>query len=140
MNSWRARLLMLLLFYVVGQVHDAVAAPWPNTRAWMFAYHGSAALCDYFLLACSASILKGRLSIEMQVLCWLCILVNGFGLYAYRKYWPSAPYNMAMTSLIYLQFIRLITLDRHDFDTLRNRLFRGAFSRWTQQNFRKGST
>lgn len=138
MNGWRIRLLVLLLFYVVGQVHDEVAAPWPNTRAWMFAYHGSAALCDLFLLACSARFFKGRLSFDMQILCLLCILVNGFGYFAYRYYWPAAPYNMAMTSLIFLQFVRLLILDRHDFDTLRN-LFRGSSVRRPQHHSGKGS-
>lgn len=61
-----------------------------HAGTWMFAYHGSAALCDLFLLACSAKFFKGRLSIDMQILCLLCILVNGFGYFAYRYYWPAA--------------------------------------------------
>lgn len=139
MNGWRSRLLLGLLFYSVGWAHDTIAYPWPNTREWMLAYHGSAALCDYALLACAGALLKGRLAVEMQALCWLCIFTNAFGYFAYRYYWPATPYNTVMASLVYLQFLRLIILDRHDYDTLRNRLLRGALGSWTQQNFRKGS-
>ena len=110
MNTWRDRAKMILLFFAVGQIHDIVAAPWPNTREWMLAYHGSAALCDFALLACAANTLTGRLSFEMQVLCWFSIVLNFLGWIAYLAYAPPAPYDVLMQGLIYVQYFWLLLM------------------------------
>ena len=108
MNTWRSRLLLGLLFYSVGWAHDEIAYPWPNTREWMLAYHGSAAVCDFALMVCSAKLLTGRLSFDMQVLCWASIVVNFLGWIAYLAHSPPALYDALMLGVIYAQYIRLL--------------------------------
>lgn len=108
MNDWRTRLLLGLLFYSVGWAHDTIAYPWPNTREWMLAYHGSAALCDLALLVCSANMLAGRLSFDVQVLCWMSIVINFLGWIAYLAHSPPALYNVLMQGVMYAQYFRLL--------------------------------
>ena len=108
MNDWRSRLLLGLLFYTVGWAHDTIAYPWPNTREWMLAYHGSAAMCDLALLVCSANMLAGRLSLDMQILCWFSIVINFLGWIAYLAHSPPALYNVLMQGVMYAQYFRLL--------------------------------
>ncbi|WP_099763318.1 hypothetical protein [Janthinobacterium sp. 35] len=108
MNTWRFRLLLGLLFYSVGWAHDEIAYPWPNTHEWMLAYHGSAALCDFALMICSAKILTGRLSFDMQVLCWASIVVNFQGWIVYLTHSPPALYDVLMQGVMYAQYFRLL--------------------------------
>jgi len=108
MNDWRSRLLLILLFYTVGTAHGYLTDSWPNTREWMLAYHGSAALCDFALMVCAANLLAGRLSFDVQMLCWFSIVFNAFGWIAYLAYAPPAPYNVLMQGLMYVQYFWLL--------------------------------
>lgn len=136
MNGWRSRLLLGLLFYSVGWAHDEIAYPWPNTREWMLAYHGSASMLDLLLLFACGKLASGKLCDDMQVFCLLSIIINFSGWILYLAYVPPATYNLLMAAVTYVQFIRLLLVDsRYDSDVnpmglhlVRSRYWLGAES------------
>lgn len=114
MNSLTARLSMALLLVMVQQCHAAMTGSLPNTVDGMLVFHWSAALFDAALLSCAPLLLLGRLCDDLEALCLLSMVGNALGWALYLAYAPPVIYNMLMTGLSYVQWIRLFYVDRDD--------------------------
>jgi len=113
MNSWRSRWYMWLLLSGVMFVHGQVTASLPNTPAAMLVFHGSAALCDWFLLGVTTAVLTGRLCDDVQWMCLASIAGNFGGWILYMGYASPSFYNVYMWGLTVAQWLRLLIPDRH---------------------------
>jgi hypothetical protein len=129
MNTWRARITAMVLFWLVMQVHSEATAFVPNTPAGMFVFHWSAALADYALMFSLPGLLNGRLCDDLETLCLVSMIVNFIGFIAYLAYVPPVFYNVLMWGLAYVQWARLLLTDRHDLDDLGHSIVRRLDSR-----------
>lgn len=116
MSTWTARLMFGCAIWLTGAAHHDLVSGVTNTPAGMFVYHGAAAGIDFLLLVCAANLLEGRLSSDMQNLCWLSMIVNFFGWLLYLAYAPPISYNYAIGVLGYAQLARLIYLGPYGID------------------------
>lgn len=135
MNGWRSRVLLAALMLLTMQIHAAVMADVPNTDGGMLQFHLSAAVVDLFLLYCAPRFTAGRLCGDMQTLCLVSIVANFVGWIAYMAYAPPIFYNTFMWGLSYVQWARLLLVDRHGDDCLGLYLVRGANRGWRQTYF-----
>jgi hypothetical protein len=116
MNGWRARLLLCLLLWLSMQLHAVAVAGVPNTPQGMLAFHGSAAALDV-VLTCSAHFLvSGRLCDDMENLCLFSAVGNALGWALYLASTSPVFYNTFMWGLSYVQWGRLLYVDRNDAD------------------------
>lgn len=116
MNGWRARLAIGLLIWLMSHLHAVATAGVPNTAAGMLAFHGSAAAVDV-ALACSAHfLLSGRLCDDTENLLVLSAVGNALGWGLYLAYAPPVFYDTFMWGLSYVQWARLLYVDRNDAD------------------------
>lgn len=127
MNGWRARLVLLLLFFGTAQVHawimKGMALP-PTDEAGLF-FFGTAAAVDWFLLYSAPRLIDGRLCDDLQASCIACIVINAAGLCAYLAYTPPALYYIAIKGVTYAQYLRLIYVGRNDADYIERAVFSG---------------
>ena len=124
MNGWRFRLLYGLVLFVAARIHSYATASFPNTPEWMLIYHGSAAAVDLILLKCAPWLTDGRLCDDMQATCFASMSVNGLGWLLYLAYTPPVFYDTLIAGICYVQFFRLLFVDRHDADRLGRALLR----------------
>lgn len=136
MNGWRSRLKLALLMALVMWLHSLVMADVPNTDEGMAMFHGSAAALDFAILWCAPRFTAGRLCDDMQTLCLVSVIANYVGWIAYTAYAPPIFYNTFMWGLSYVQFGRLLLVDRHA-DTSGLDLVRGFGRGRYQENFGK---
>lgn len=134
-NSWQARLMFAVALWFANAVHRELVAGVSNTPLGMLAYHGSAALFDMVLLTGAPSVLSGRLCDDIQALCLASMVINFLGWIAYLAYAPPSLYNWMIWSCGYVQWARLIFVDRHDADHLGFDLVSGADRRRRQFHF-----
>lgn len=113
MNTWRHRLLVGLLFWLIFRFYLVITEPLPNSSVGMFVFHIGAAFIDFMLLICANHLLNGKLSDDMQTLCYVSIVFNFLGWILYMAYAPPIFYNGLMGVLSYVQYLRLIMGDRH---------------------------
>ena len=107
-TCWKARLLYACTLWLTGVVHHNLVCDVSNTPAGMLVYHGLAAGTDFLLLVLAAHLLRGRLSNDMQTLCWISMVVNFAGWLLYLAYAPPITYNYAIGILGYVQLLRLL--------------------------------
>lgn len=110
---------------ITGAAHHNLVSGVCNTPSGMLLYHGSAAAMDFLLLICAANFLKGRLSRDMQILCWFSMIVNFCGWLLYLAYAPPITYNYAIGALGYVQIARLIYLGPYGINSAGNFHVRG---------------
>ena len=125
MNGWRFRMVLALVFYATAKIHEFATSSFGNTDEWMLAYHGSAAAVDLILLYCCPWLVQGSLCDDIQATCIASIVVNALGWALYLAYSPPVIYNSLITGLCYVQFARLLLMDRHDADTVGRAIFCG---------------
>lgn len=118
MNSIAKRALVALSLWLAAYLHLKLCADVPNTPEGMFLYHGGAALFDFATLAVSAYMLEGRLSDDMQALCFASMVVNFTGFLLYVAYAPPTLYDRVIEALGYVQYIRLVLGDHATFSLL----------------------
>ena len=135
-NSWQARLFFGLAIWVANIVHHDLVADVSNTPEGMFVYHFSAAATDCLLLVSAASALCGRLCDDIETLCLVSMVVNFLGFLAYMAYAPPEPYNYAIGVLGYVQYARLLMVDRYGIDRVGGGVFRGL-NPWRSQLYSK---
>lgn len=128
LNSWQSRALFALALWLANTAHRDLVADVSNTPLGMFAYHGSAALFDLALLMCAPLLLSGRLCDDLQALCLASIVINFLGWIAYLAYAPPSLYNWMIWCCSYVQWVRLLFMDRHDADRVGFGLVPGADS------------
>jgi hypothetical protein len=131
-NSWQSRLLFAVALWLANVIHRDLVADVSNTPVGMLAYHGLAALFDMLLLICAPLMLSGRLCDDLQALCLASMVINFLGWIAYLAYAPPSLYNWMIWSCGYVQWARLLYVDRHDADRLGFDLVPGA-DRWRRQ-------
>ena len=112
-HRWEARLIYGCALWTSGAVHQNLVSCAENTPSGMFVYHFSAVAFDCLLIICAANLLRGRLSRDMQNLCWLSMIVNFIGWLLYMAYAPPITYNYAIAILGYVQYARLIYLGQN---------------------------
>lgn len=137
-RSWKARLLYGCALWAADIVHHNLVAGVSNTPEGMLIYHGSAAATDFLLLVCAAHHLKGRLSTDMQMLCWFSMVANFCGWLLYLAYAPPLTYDIAIKVLGYGQFLRLI-LAVNDADPVGLHLVRGRSFIGAQLHYREAN-
>jgi len=125
MNGWRSRLVLSAVFLAVNTTHNMVTEPFPNTPGWMLVYHGSAAAVDYLLLRCSPWFIAGQLCDDIEALCFASMFANSLGWALYMAKIPPEFYDTLTLGIIYVQYFRLLLMDRHDAHTFGRALFRG---------------
>lgn len=125
MNGWRFRLVLAGIFYVSAKVHEFATASFGNSDEWMLLYHGSAATVDLLLMYCAPWLIQGRLCDDIQATCIASIFVNALGWALYLAYTPPVIYNSLIAGICYVQFARLLFVDRDDADTIGRALLRG---------------
>lgn len=125
MNDWLSRVSLGLVIYCAAKAHFLLLAGCPNSPQWMLLYHGSAAAVDFLLLLSCALWTDGRLCRDMQATCFASIANNALGWALYLAYAPPVIFNSLTEVLCYVQFARLIFVDRHDIDNLWRALVRG---------------
>lgn len=125
MNTWRDRLLIGLLLLAAQQAHAAVNDPLPNTRAWMLFYFGTAATLEYAICRYLPRKLEGRLCDDMQVMAFVCIVLDALGFLGYMTKTPSIYYNTVMWGISYVQWARLLFVDGDHARSFWNSLVRG---------------
>ncbi len=125
LNSWQARLTFGLALWVANIVHHDLVAGVENTPEGMFLYHFSAAATDFMLLVSASSALTGRLCDDLETLCLVSMVVNFLGFLAYMAYAPPITYNYAIGVLGYVQYARLLLVDRYGIDRVGSGVFRG---------------
>lgn len=126
MNKWSYRLFVGLALWLAALTHQKICVDVANTPAGMFLYHGAAALFDFATLVVSAHALEGRLSDDLQALCFASMIVNFLGFLAYMAYAPAIVYNNAIWGLCVVQYGRLLWVDGNGhrlmgFDMVRRR-------------------
>jgi hypothetical protein len=127
MNTWRSRFIVFAAFWLVMQIHGDVTHCLPNTPGGMLVFHGSAAAVDLFLLYCVPWLLEGRLCDDIQTLCLVSIVANLAGWLLYLAYASPVLYNTFMWGLAYVQWLRILVVDRNDADTLGFHLVRRPY-------------
>lgn len=137
MNGWRSRLVLAAVFLAVNTMHTMVTDSFPNTPGWMLAYHGSAAAVDYVLLRCSPWLIAGQLCNDIEALCFASMFINALGWVLYMAKIPPVSYDTLTLGIIYVQYFRLLFMDRHDAHNLRRALFRGLAGSGSEFNPRK---
>jgi len=137
MNAWRSRVLLAALMLLTMNIHAWVMADVPNTDEGMALMHGSAALVDFFILWCAPRFIAGRLCDDTQTLCLVSVVANYVGWIAYTAYAPPIFYNTFMWGLSYVQWARLLLVDRHADDATGIYLVRGLDRGRYQENFGK---
>ena len=110
-NTWGQRLAMLIVLLGTLALHAYCLAGKPNTSLGMLGFHISAALVDLLLIRCAPILLSGKLLDDMQILCWLSIVVNLAGWLFYMAYAPPFFYNTAQWILSVIQWGRLFIPD-----------------------------
>ena len=131
--------MLALVFALAMWIHSVVMDGVPNTDEGMLQFHLSAAAVDLLLLYSTPRFVSGDLCRDMQTLCLVSMIANFVGWIAYVAYAPPIFYNTFMWGLSYVQWIRLLLVDRHGTDNLGFDLVRGFNSRWSQNNFGKAS-
>lgn len=111
MNTWRDRLLIGLLLLLFQRAHGEITAPLPNTEAWALIFFGTAATLELFILKAAPKVLNGHLCDDMQMLSYICIIVDAIGFAAYMTQTPSVYYNTVMWGISYVQWARLLFVD-----------------------------
>lgn len=111
MNTWRDRLLVGLLLLLFQRAHGEINAPLPNTEVWALVFFGTAATLELFILKAIPKVLEGSLCDDMQMLSYICIIVDAIGIAAYMTKTPSVYYNTVMWGLSYVQWARLLFVD-----------------------------
>lgn len=135
-TSYRARLMYASALWGSSVVHHNLVHGVSNTPEGMFVYHGSAAATDFLLLIFAANLLSGRLSKDMQILCWLSMVVNFCGWLLYLAYSPPIAYQYAIKALGYVQFLRLLPVGIY-VDRAWQRLVRSHHPSGPQLHFEK---
>ena len=125
MNGWRSRALLAAIFYAAAKAHDFAMQGIGNSDEWLFLYHGSAAAVDLMLLQCCPRLLEGKICDDIQATCIASIAVNALAWGLYLAYAPPVICNTLIAGLCYVQFVRLLYVDRHDADTVGRALLRG---------------
>ncbi len=113
-NHWALRLSVGAIFWITASIHHDLVMDVENSVVGMFAYHASAALCDFLLLILSANVLVGRLSDDMQALFLAFMCLNFLGFLAYAAYISPVFYDMACLGLSYAQYLRIFMDDQYD--------------------------
>lgn len=118
MNGWRARAILLTLFFGATQLHAIVmkALQLPPTDEAGALFFLTAATIDWLLLYSSPHLISGRLCDDIQASCIASIVVNCAGLCAYLAYASPAMYYFAIGGLGYAQYLRLLFVGRYDAD------------------------
>lgn len=107
------------------KAHEFSTSGLPNSPAGMLTFHGSAALCDLILLYAVPVFLADRLCDDMQALCIASMVVNFVGWILYMAYAPPIFYNVISWVVAYVQWGRLLLVDRDDIDPMGLHLVRG---------------
>jgi len=128
MNGWRARLFLLAIFFIAPWVHEFLTAEFPNTPEAMAVYHGTAGAVDWFLLYSAPRLISGRLCDDMQASCLASIVVNFAGFCAYMAYTPPVICNALIAGISYMQYLRILYVDRHDADYYSGAMVPGTYS------------
>ena len=136
-TGWEARLFYGLALWFANVVHPALVGDQSNTPEGMFIYHGVAALTDCLLLILASYTLRGSLSDSMQDMCLLAMVINFCGWLAYLAYAPPITYNYAIGWLGYVQFGRLLWVDHHGLDRLRDHFVCGPNIRGAPLHYEK---
>mgnify|MGYP001011375564 CR=1 FL=1 len=110
----RDRIAVALAIGATAWLHRVLFGAVENSPFGMLVYHGGAALFDFATVIISAHALSGRLSSDMQQLCLASMIINFLGWIAYLAYPPPAPYNVAIVTLCYVQWARLLWIGRYD--------------------------
>lgn len=111
MNNWRSRLMTAVVLGCAMWVHSSITSALPNDPLGMLAFHGSAALFDFFLIICMPQLVEGRLCDDMQVLCLVSMCANFIGWIAYMAYLSPVFYNAFQLGLSLVQGFRLLITD-----------------------------
>jgi hypothetical protein len=137
MNDWRSRVLLCAALVAGMIVHSVFMSAVANTNLGMFEFHASAACFDLMLLKSAPRLIGGRLCGDMQALFLASIIANFVGWIAYTAYAPPIYYNGFMWLLTYVQWARLLLVDRNGADYLGFDLVCGFNSGRDQNYFRK---
>lgn len=121
-NKWNVRLFVGLAIWLAASAHQKICADVANTPEGMFLYHGAAALFDFATLVVSAYTLKGRLSDDLQALCFASMVINCIGWILYLAWIMPSVYNSAVLGVGSVQYIRLLLGDLYDDHSLRSDL------------------
>lgn len=114
-NSLRARLAVLLAMGLIQTVHTLTLGDWPNNPLGAFIYHGSAALCDLWMIWIAAAYLRGSTEIQIECLSLASIIVNAVAFFLYMRHYPAQLCNTAMLGVSLVYIARLLWIDRiHD--------------------------
>jgi hypothetical protein len=137
MNGWRSRVLLCALIIAGMIMHSVFMSDCANTDMGMFEFHVSAACVDLMLLKSAPRLVGGRLCGDMQALFIASVIANFVGWIAYMAYAPPIYYNVFMWGLAYVQWVRLLLVDRNGADYLGFDLVCGFNSGRDQNYFRK---
>ncbi len=127
--------MLAVVFLLAIKAHSIALDGKPNTDAGLLCFHLSAAVVDLLLLKSSPRFVEGRLCSDMQILCLVSMVANFVGWIAYTAYAPPIFYNTFMWGLSYVQWGRLLLVDRHGADYLRVDLVCGGYRGWHQNIF-----
>ena len=135
-NCWKVRLMFAALLWFTGLAHHELVREVENTPAGMLIYHGLAAATDFLLIVFAANLFSGRLSNDMQMLCYFSMVANFAGWIMYVAYAPPLMYNAAIGVLGYVQLFRLLTMDTY-VDRAWHRIIRGHAASGRQLHFKE---
>ena len=136
MNTWRSRLLVGLLLLLFQRAWDEVNAPLPNTREWAFVFFVGAATLEYAVCRALPKVLQGQLCDDMQVLAFVCIVVDALGFLGYMTKTSSFYYNTVMWGLSYVQWARLLFVDSNHARSVWGSVVRGIAGGCPKINFK----
>lgn len=109
----RNRLLVALSIYGADKLHRFLFHSVENSVLGMLQYHGGAALFDFATIIIAAHLLTGRLSCDMQDLCFCSMVTNFIGWLSYLCWISPIPYNLMIEALGYSQMLRLLWTDNN---------------------------
>ena len=108
MNTWRSRVALLLLFWMMAKAFDVFAARLPDGEFWDTSYYCFAATTEYIMYYQCRRFVTGKLCRDLEALCIASILAHAFGIKLYMAYSPPSTYKWIIQGINYVLAIRVI--------------------------------